>query len=171
MNGKGDVLIVDDEPNARKVLSAILSEEGYEVLQSGDVDTATELIYRQPVDAVITDVKMPGKDGMYFFDYMTKNYPDISVIFLTAYGTIESAVAAMTRGAFHYFMKPPDYPALKSVLAKAVECRGLRKGEEQPRKRADHERPVNIVGNTQEMAKLFETIESVRTSPSNVLIC
>jgi DNA-binding NtrC family response regulator len=119
MSGKGDVLIVDDEPNARKVLSAILSEEGYEVLQSGDVDTATELIYKKPVDAVITDVKMPGKDGICFFDYMTKNYPDIPVIFLTAYGTIESAVAAMTRGAFHYFMKPPDYPALKSVLARA----------------------------------------------------
>ena len=171
MNGKGDVLIVDDEPNARKVLSAILSEEGYEVLQSGDVDTATELIYRQPVDAVITDVKMPGKDGMYFFDYMTKNYPDIPVIFLTAYGTIESAVAAMTSGAFHYFMKPPDYPALKSVLAKAVEHKGSQKGDEQTKKPGGHEQPANIIGNTQEMAKLFETIESVKTSPSNVLIC
>ena len=171
MNGKGDVLIVDDEPNARKVLSAILSEEGYEVLQSGDVDTATELIYRQPVDAVITDVKMPGKDGMCFFDYMTKNYPDIPVIFLTAYGTIESAVAAMTSGAFHYFMKPPDYPALKSVLAKAVEHKGSQKGDEQTKKPDGHRKPVNIIGNTQEMAKLFETIESVKASPSNVLIC
>jgi len=171
MNGKGDVLIVDDEPNARKVLSAILSEEGYEVLQSGDVDTATELIYRQPVDAVITDVKMPGKDGMCFFDYMTKNYPDIPVIFLTAYGTIESAVSAMTSGAFHYFMKPPDYPALKSVLAKAVEHKGSQKGDEHPKKRSGHEQPANIIGNTREMAKLFETIESVKASPSNVLIC
>ena len=101
MNGKGDILIVDDEPNALTVLSAILSEEGYSVLRSGDVDTATEMIYKRPVDAVITDIKMPGKDGMYFFDYVTKNHPDVPVIFLTAYGTVESAVAAMTRGAFH----------------------------------------------------------------------
>src|SRR5512135_1756457 len=137
MNGKGDVLIVDDEPNALKVLSAILSEEGYKVLQSGDVDTATELIYRHPVDAVITDIKMPGKDGIYLFDHITKNHPDIPVIFLTAYGTIESAVSAMTSGAFHYFMKPPDYPVLKSVLAKAVERRGYQRRTE-PQKEKRH---------------------------------
>src|SRR5512135_432345 len=171
MNCKGDVLIVDDEPNARKVLSAILSEEGYEVLQSGDVDTATKLIYGQPVDAVITDVKMPGKDGMCLFDYMTKNFPDIPVIFLTAYGTIESAVAAMTSGAFHYFMKPPDYPALKSVLAKAIERRVMHKADGHLQKGSDHEQPLHIIGTTQEMARLFETIESVKASPSNVLIC
>jgi len=170
MNGKGDVLIVDDEPNALKVLSAILSEEGYEVLQSGDVDTATELIYRHPVDAVITDIKMPGKDGIYFFDHITKNHPDIPVIFLTAFGTIESAVSAMTNGAFHYFMKPPDYPTLKSVLAKAVEHRGLKRGD-QPKEDGHNEHPCNIIGNTDEMCRLFETIEAVKISTSNVLIC
>ncbi len=170
MSGKGDVLIIDDEPNARKVLSSILSEEGYDVFQSSDVDSATELIYRQSVDAVITDIKMPGKDGMCFFDYMTENYPDVPVIFLTAYGTIESAVAAMTRGAYHYFMKPPDYPALKSVLAQAVEHKGTQKVE-RLKKMNGHEQPANIIGNTREMTKLFETIESVKTSPSNVLIC
>jgi DNA-binding NtrC family response regulator len=171
MNGKGDVLIVDDEPGARKVLSAILSEEGYEVLQSGDVDTAKEFLYRHPVDAVITDIKMPGKDGIYFFDHITKNHPDIPVIFLTAYGTIESAVAAMTSGAFYYFLKPPDYPTLKSVLARAVEHKGFNQGDEDPEKRSDHEHPVNIIGNTREMTKLFATIEAVKTSPSNILIC
>ncbi len=170
MNGKGDVLIVDDEPNALKVLSAILSDEGYGVVQSGDVDTATQLICRQSVDAVITDIRMPGKDGLCFFDYMKKNYPEIPVIFLTAYGTIEAAVAAMTRGAFHYFTKPPDYPLLKSVLAKAVEHRGLQKGAN-PQKGEPNERPCNIIGNSDEMRRLFETIESVKASPSNVLIC
>ena len=88
MHGKGDILIVDDEPNALKVLSAILQEEGYGVLQSGNVDMATELISKQPVDAVITDMKMPDKDGMYLFDYIAKSHPDIPVIFLTAYGTV-----------------------------------------------------------------------------------
>ncbi len=169
MNAKGDVLIVDDEPNARKVLSAILSEEGYEVLQSGDVDTATKLIYKQPVDAVITDMRMPGKDGMCLFNYMADHFPDIPVIFLTAYGTIESAVEAMTKGAFHYFMKPPDYPALKSVLAKAVSRKGFNKVVDH--QMGDREQTVNIIGNTQEMTELFETIESLKNSPCNVLIC
>jgi DNA-binding NtrC family response regulator len=171
MNGKGDILIVDDEPNALTVLSAILSEEGYSVLRSGDVDTATEIIYKRPVDAVITDIKMPGKDGMYLFDYVMKNHPDVPVIFLTAYGTVESAVAAMTRGAFHYFMKPPDYPTLKGVLEKAVKQRAVNRDDEFPEEGSRGEYQSRIIGNTPEMLRLFETVEAVRASQSNVLVC
>jgi len=171
MSGKGDILIVDDEPNALTVLSAILSEEGYSVLRSGDVDTATEMIYTRPVDAVITDIKMPGKDGMYFFDYVTKNHPDVPVIFLTAYGTVESAVTAMTRGAFHYFMKPPDYPSLKSVLARAVKQRAANRDDGSPAEGFCGEYQSHIIGSTPEMRRLFETVEAVKTSQSNVLVC
>jgi DNA-binding NtrC family response regulator len=172
MNGRGDVLIIDDEPNARKVLSAILSEEGYSVLQSEDVDTAAELVHKQSVDAVITDMRMPGKDGMYFFDYMSRNHPDIPVIFLTAYGTVESAVSAMTGGAFHYFLKPPDYPTLKRVLARAVEQRVLQKeAAGQQRERDCGNCQSRIIGDAPEMHRLLDTIEAVKISQSNVLVC
>ncbi|HDZ88557.1 MAG TPA: response regulator, partial [Nitrospirae bacterium] len=96
MTGNGNILIVDDEPNAVKVLSSILSDEGYDVRESLDVDGAVDIILNNDIDAVITDLKMPGRDGMQFFEYVTKNHPDIPVIFLTAYGTVESAVSAMT---------------------------------------------------------------------------
>lgn len=171
MNGKGDILIVDDQPNALKVLSAILSEEGYDVLQSENVDRATELIYERPVDAVITDIMMPGKDGMQFFDYINVNHPGLPVIFLTAYGTVESAVSAMTRGAFHYFMKPPNYQTLKSVVAKAVERRAVSRGAEFRSPAASSERLSHIIGKTPEMRKLFETIDAVKCSSSNIHIC
>ncbi len=171
MSGKGDILIVDDEPNALTVLSAILSEEGYSVLRYSDVYTATEMIYKRPVDAVITDIKMPGKDGMYFFDYVTKNHPDVPVIFLTAYGTVESAVSAMTQGAFHYFMKPPDYPTLKSVLARAVGQRAANRDDALSAEGSYSEYHSRIFGNTPEMCRLFETIDAVRTSQSNILVC
>lgn len=104
--GKGDVLIVDDEPNALKVLSAILSEDDYRVYESTDVDRAIGLIQKKDLDTVITDLKMPGKDGMQLFNYMSEHCPDVPVIFLTAYGTVESAVSAVTRGAYYYFIKP-----------------------------------------------------------------
>ncbi|HDZ02648.1 MAG TPA: sigma-54-dependent Fis family transcriptional regulator, partial [Nitrospirae bacterium] len=171
MGNNGNILIVDDEPNAVKVLSSILSDEGYDVRESLDVDGAVDIILNNDIDAVITDLKMPGRDGMQFFEYVTKNHPDIPVIFLTAYGTVESAVSAMTRGAFYYFIKPPDYPKLKGILARAVEQRCLKKELESLRKRLmDGNSRYRIIGNTLTMRKIYETIEALKDSTSNVLI-
>ena len=171
MDTNGKVLVVDDEPNAIRVLSAILSEGGYHVLESGDVEKAIGIVKTEDVDAIITDLKMPGRDGINFFDFITENHSDIPVIFLTAYGTVESAVHAVTRGAFYYFIKPPDYWKLKSILSRAVEQRCLKRELEALRRRLlngnDHHR---IIGNTPEMRRLYETIEAVRDSSSNVLI-
>ncbi len=168
---KGDVLIVDDEPSAITVLSAILFEEGYGVCTANNVDEATRIIRQESIDAVITDLKMPGKDGMEFFGYITENHPDIPVIFLTAYGTVESAVSAMTDGAFYYFIKPPDYPKLKSMLARAVEQRQLRREVESLKKRLlDENHRYRIIGSTSAMRKILDTVEAVRDSSCSVLI-
>jgi len=171
MDTNGKVLVVDDEPNAVRVLSAILSEGGYHVLESGDVEKAIGIVKTEDVDAIITDLKMPGRDGMNFFDYITENHSDIPVIFLTAYGTVESAVHAVTRGAFYYFIKPPDYWKLKSILSRAVEQRCLKRELESLRRRLLNENNHHrIIGKTPEMRRLYETIEAVRDSSSNVLI-
>ncbi len=116
-----NVLIVDDEPNAVRVLSVILKEEGYHVHTSMDVDNAIGIIQREDINAIITDLKMPAKDGFQLFKYVSEHKPDIPVVFLTAYGTVESAVNAMRSGAYYYFIKPPDYPKLKNVLARALD--------------------------------------------------
>jgi DNA-binding NtrC family response regulator len=168
----GRVLVVDDEPNAVKVLSAILTEEGYTVHESKDVEDAIRIIGSKEIDAVITDLKMPGKDGMHFFEYIQENCPDIPVIFLTAYGTVDSAVYAMTLKAFYYFIKPPDYPKLKGMLAKAVEQRRLKREIEFLKRRlptANHSHWV--IGNYPEMQRISETVESIKDSASSVLIC
>ena len=169
---KGDVLVVDDEINAIRVLSAILKEDGYEVLESKDVDTAIRVINTNNIDAIITDLKMPGSDGMQLFEYITNNEPDIPLIFLTAYGTVDSAVSAIMRGAFYYFIKPPDYAKLKGILARAVEQRRLKKEIELLKRRiSDGNTNYRIIGNTAEILSIIDTIEAIKNSVANILIC
>jgi len=174
MNGdsKGEILIVDDEPNALKVLSSILTEEGYGVFSARDVDSAMKVITEEYVDAVITDLVMPGKDGMQFFEYIAENHSDVPVIFITAYGTVESAVSAMVRGVLYYFIKPPDYTKLKTVLADGVRERRM-KGEiasmKQQPSQGDGRHPV--IAKAPRMLDIFRTIDSIKDTTSSVLIC
>jgi DNA-binding NtrC family response regulator len=171
MINKGIVLVVDDEPNALRVLSAILQEEGYSIRESMDVDQAIGIIRNGPVDAIITDIKMPVHDGFHLFDYIRKYHPRIPVMFLTAFGTVESAVDAITNGAFYYFIKPPDYQKLKAVLEQAI-------GQYNKKKELDHvlQRPVTensscrIIGAAPQIVRIRQTIEAVKNSESSVLI-
>jgi DNA-binding NtrC family response regulator len=168
---KKNILVVDDEPNARKVLSAILSDAGYRVIESIDAEKAIKRISRGDIDLIITDVKMPGMDGMQLFHNITKKHSDIPVIFLTAYGTVESAVTAMTEGASYYFIKPPDYIKLKSTIERALEQRYLKKELKFQKNRLHEENnQVQLTGNTAQMKKIYNIIETIRDSSSSVLL-
>jgi DNA-binding NtrC family response regulator len=164
------VLIVDDEPNAIRVLSAILKSEGYNVLESLGVDRAISTLEQNTVDAVITDIKMPGRDGYSLFDYMCEHLPHIPTIFLTAYGTVDSAVQAVSNGAFYYFIKPPDYQQLKKILAKAVE-RNVRDPDAM-----DHAEPGNghgaerLIGRSAAMKRILSKVSAIKDSESSVLL-
>jgi DNA-binding NtrC family response regulator len=172
VKASGRVLLVDDEINALKVLSAILREEGYTVFEAQSVDGAQMVLTNDDIDVAITDLKMPGRDGMQLFDHITEHFPDIPVIFLTAYGSVDSAVHAITQGAFYYFIKPPDYKKLKGILARALEQRFLKKEIESLRNRlAMGGGSERIIGNTPEMLRVFETLSAVKDSVSSVLIC
>lgn len=168
----GRILIVDDEQNALRVLSAILKEEGYTVREAMDYNGALSVVARDDIDVVITDMKMPDRDGMQLFDHLSENHPDIPVIFLTAYGTVDSAVHAVTQGAFYYFIKPPDYAKLKGILARALEQRLLKREIESLKSRLGiDEQESRIIGKATELVKIFETINAVKDSISSVLIC
>ncbi len=169
---KGSILIVDDEPNALRVLSAILGGEGYEVHERQDCDSAIEAIAKMEIDAVIADLKMPGKDGNELFNYVLQNHPRVPFVFLTAYGTIESAVQAVSEGAFYYFVKPPDFMRLKEVVWLAVEKKKKNFMDFLSSARAlEDENRYRVTGKTDQMLKVTETIESVRDGACNVLIC
>jgi DNA-binding NtrC family response regulator len=168
---KGHILVIDDEPNAVRVLSAILSDEGYSVFESMDVASATDVIHRENVDVVITDLKMPGRDGMDFFGYIRENRNDIPVIFLTAYGSVDAAVSAMIGGAFYYFIKPPDYTKLKDIIARAIqEKRTKNEFEIIEKTPTDDTHMSGLIGKTPQMKKIYETIDTIKNSSSTVLV-
>ena len=171
MNNTGKILIVDDEPNAIKVLSAILSDAGYTVLESMNAQGAIQIVDNEDIDIIITDLKMPGMNGLQLFEYLTKRHPDIPIIFLTAYGTVESAVDAMTMGSYYYFIKPPDYLKLQNIISKAIEQRHLKKELNSLKQKlmGKNDQPT-LVGKTPAMLKILEIIKTVKNSESSILI-
>ena len=115
------ILIVDDEKNYLVVLEALLGPEGYEILTAGRARDALRQIREADVDLVITDMKMPGMSGMELLEEVKKIHPHLPVIMMTAYGTIEMAVAAMKKQAFDYITKPFQNEELKLTVKKALE--------------------------------------------------
>src|SRR5476651_72411 len=97
---KQQVLIVDDEPNLRKILSAQLSRDGYDVLTAEDGEQGLQILREHHIDLVVTDLKMPKVDGMTLLREALREDPDLPVVMITAHGTIDTAVLALKSGAF-----------------------------------------------------------------------
>ena len=111
MRSRGRILIVDDEANARAALSEILREEGYVTETAADGFKALGKLEEFGPDVVLTDLKMPGLDGIAFMEKARAASPDTVFVVMTAFGTISSAVAAIKEGAENYLAKPLDYDA------------------------------------------------------------
>ena len=166
--GKPHILVVDDEPNVRKVLGAMLEQAGYLTTRAATGDEALGLVRAQDPDLVITDLKMPGMDGLGLLRRMKEGFPEIPVILLTAHGTVEAAVEAMKQGALDFLAKPFDKTRVLEIVAK-----GLGQAE---RARAEFQGPLaggapcGIVGQTPGIEAVRRLIERVAPSPSTVLI-
>jgi nitrogen regulation protein NR(I) len=162
------VLIVDDEPNIRRILAAMLKRDGYEVTTAADGEQGLAVLQRAPVHVVVTDLVMPRLGGMELLARVRADYPDIPVILITAHGTVDSAVAALKAGAFDYVTKPFEQEELRKVIAKAarandLERRSLHEGT------AEGDRPP-LVGQSPAMRTIYDMVARVADSPSTVLI-
>ena len=127
MKGEDTILIVDDEANMRRVLSALLRREGFKTLEAADGEAALDVLKDQVVDAVLTDLKMPHMNGLELLAESHKQAPGVPVILLTAHGTVGSAVEALKQGAFDFLTKPFEPDDVRQVVAKtdfAVLVRG-----------------------------------------------
>jgi DNA-binding NtrC family response regulator len=162
------ILIADDEQNIRKVLAATLEKEGYQVLTARDGEEAIALLGKGNVQVVVTDLKMPKADGLEVLRYVQKNSPGTPVIVITAFGTVDNAVAALKTGAFDYITKPFEKSDLIRTISKAVKTESLARKDFRARP-GDEER-YRIIGQTRQMKEIYDVIEKVADTPSTVLI-
>lgn len=162
-------LIVDDDPEMREALVALLSSVGWEVEAAEDGAGAVRAIEEQPPHAVLLDLKMPGKSGQDVLEEIRFLEPDIPVIILTGHGNIEEAVRAMKAGAYDFLTKPPDPDHLLMVLDRGIERRALEREVEVSRRRLADEFRI-IGGEDPSMKEFLENLDRVAATEATVLL-
>ena len=168
----GTVLVVDDEEIMREILDALLTREGYTVRLASSGAEGLDIAREVPIAAAVVDVMMPGMDGLTVLDELKKIDDDIAVIMITAFASVETAIAAMKRGAFDYVTKPFKNDEVLLVLRNAVE-RGQLVAENRALKQNLQERYSkfgNIIGRSQRMRQVFDLIIQAAPSRSTILI-
>ncbi len=168
---KGTVLVVDDEKGQREILKTILEAEGYDVGTASGGGEALAAIEHNSFDLVITDLKMPGMDGHGVLKRILEERPAVSVVMVTAHGTIDSAVEAIRLGAFDYLTKPLDRDRLLGVTSRAVEKSRLLSENIRLKQQLEKQfRPEGIIGSDSKMREIFRIIRKVSGSSATVLI-
>ncbi len=170
---KLNILVVDDEPLIRKSLYEILRIEGYNVHMAKSGEEALELIEKTTVDAVITDMKLPKISGLELLAEIKKHYPDIEVIIITGFGSIESAVEAMKKGAYDYITKPLIDNEIKLIIKRIVEKKEIlaeNKTLRQKLSKSVRSSYGEMIGTSEKMQKIYHVIDSVANSHATILI-
>jgi DNA-binding NtrC family response regulator len=162
------VLIADDEINIRRVLEAILRRDGYEVVTAANGDEALAGMSHD-ISTVITDLKMPGLDGMGLLKRLSVDYPDVPVVMITAHGSVENAVEAVKLGAFDYVEKPFDQEQIRQIVAKALRTHMLARRDARPENTTPRGR-FRLVGESTAIRQVYQVVEKVADTPSTVLI-
>ncbi len=171
MSSKARIVVIDDEVNAATALCTILKEDGYDVAWAHDGTSGLSIIEQTDADLVLTDLRMPGMDGLELLKQLKKSRPQTMVILMTAYGTVKNAVRAMKSGAEDYLSKPLDVEELEVVLERALEKKHLLEETRQLRERvADKYRFENILGESKDMLRAFKAVRQVAPSSASVLL-
>jgi len=165
------ILVVDDEKNYLLVLSAVLEDEGYEVLTARSGHEALEIQKSSDLDLILTDMKMPAMDGIDLLENIKALDPDLPVIMMTAHGTIDKAVEAMQKGAYSYILKPFDNERLTIYVKKAVSIFQVVKENRRLRETVEFQyRFGNFIGKSKPIRDIFEKIRKVAPANATVLI-
>ncbi len=165
------ILLAEDEKLLRESLAQLLGDEGYQVLQACDGQEALDIALAQPVDLVLTDIRMPRMDGTVLLERLQKALPQTPVVVVTAFGTVDSAVAAMRSGAADYLLKPVQFDDVLVRLRRALEFGEIRRdrrilSEQLAASSTFH----NLIGESQAITKVFELARKLSAVRSSVLI-
>jgi DNA-binding NtrC family response regulator len=165
------LLVIDDEPLKRSVLSDGLSQAGYHVTCAANAMEATQVLSQADFNVVITDLRMPGKDGLTLVREIRERKPHQPVIVMTAYGTVETAVEAMKLGAFDFLQKPFATEELLLKLDKLIQFEKLASENKALRKRLNHPKAEQrIIGRSEGMRQIMSRIHTVAQTEATVLI-
>ena len=165
------ILVVDDEKNYLLVLSAVLEDEGYEVLTAQGGYEALEIQKSSDLDLILSDMKMPAMDGIELLENIKALDPDLPVIMMTAHGTIDKAVEAMQKGAYSYILKPFDNERLTIYVKKAISMFQVVKENRRLRETVESQyRFGNFIGKSKPIRDVFEMIRKVAPANATVLI-
>jgi len=165
------ILVVDDEQSMAQFLGIVLRKEGYQVSTATNGRDALEKVKSDPFDVVITDIKMPGMDGIQLLQGLKKYDPSLPVVIMTAYASQQSAIDAVNLGAFQYLIKNAKNDEIKLVVRNAIEMRKVR-AENQYLKRElkrGHDEK-QIIGSSEEMIRVFKMVEKVADSEATIMI-
>ena len=168
---KPKILVVDDDLSLRKMLEAVLTDDGYDVKEADDGHSAIEAVEDQFYDLILMDIRMARMGGIEALKQIKKLSPGIPVILMTAYASVETAREALKSGAFDYLTKPLDIDELKLIVHRALRHHQLEQENRYLRERLDDRFDFgNIIGNSRAMKNLFETLAQVAPSDATVLI-
>lgn len=168
---EGRILVVDDEANAREALAELLREEGYEVETASDGRKALMLLERFDADVVLTDLKMPEIDGLELINRAREIHPHLTFVVMTAFGSIDTAVEAIKRGAENYLTKPLDLSAVTALVERALEKSLLVREAARLREQVGSRLSVpGIIGDHPSMQRVLKTVEQVANSRATVLV-
>ena len=165
------ILIVEDEAKMRRLLELNLGEDGFDTRSAADAEAGLEILQHEPVDLVLTDLKLPGMGGLEFLHAVKRANAALPVVVMTAFGTVETAVEAMKAGASDYVLKPFSLAEMRMVVHKELDVRRLREENRSLREALGkrYEYP-NIVARSPKMQEVLATVERVAATNSTVLL-
>lgn len=165
------ILIVDDEKNTREGIARFLRSKEMDCYLAENGKDALELLNATSIDLIVTDLRMPAMGGMDLISAVTDRYPDINMIVLTAYGSVESAVEAVKRGADDFLTKPINLDKLYITISKLLKNKQLEQENHNLRQQLDTKYGLeNIIGNSQPMQRIYDLVKQVAPSRATVLI-
>jgi DNA-binding NtrC family response regulator len=167
----GRILLVDDDPAMTEALAQALPHKGYEATTRGSADEALQLLEGEDFDVVVTDLHMKGMNGLELCARVVANRPDIPVVVITAFGSLESAIEAIRAGAYDFVTKPFETKTLTLALDRAVQHRTLRHEVRRLREQIDRARPVpDLIGDSAALRPVRDLIDRLGDSDASVLV-
>lgn len=165
------ILVTDDDHVSCQFFAEVLEDEGYVVDQACSGEDTLIRLQDQPYDLLITDVRMPGMNGLEVTRRVRSTYPQLPVVVMTAFGSMETAIEAIRDGAFDYVSKPMNLEAFKQTVTRALAQRQLQEAEETAPRRIEEAEPFGtIIGRSSAMIEVYKTVARAAATKSTVLI-